>query len=420
MQPSRRRFITQVAGGVFGSLAIRAMPRESLMRLDGAPGDEAFWKNVRDEFPLNHNRVYFNNGTMGPSPYSVIDAIKEALLDIDTRGEVDGWERARPKVASLVNVDPSTISLTHNTTEGINIVAAGLPLKRGDEVILTTHEHAGNALPWLNRAHLDGITIRTFSPAQTAAENLNRINDLISSSTRAIAIPHITCTTGNVLPAQEIAKLGHDKGLWIFFDGAHVPGMLPLDLNDLGCDFYAACCHKWMCGPKGTGFLYVKKEMLDVLQAKMIGAYCDTGWDLTVDPPLFKGYVPTAHRYDYATQSAPTFIGLAATVDFLNRIGLKNISGRNTSLAAHLQKGLLDLGERIEMLTPVEEKSRGAIIGFRIGKMPYDQFGLHAAKKGFRIRLVPESHLNSIRVSTHLYNNFEEVERFVEVVKEVA
>ena len=172
--------------------------------------------------------------------------------------------------------------------------------------------------------------------------------------------------------------------------------MTMLDLRDMDCDFYATCCHKWMCGPKGTGFLYVKKEMLDVLQARWVGGYSDTGWDVTVSPPIFKGYVPTAHRYDFATQNAAIYVGVAAAVDFLKHIGMENIVRRSGALAARLQRGLLDLGDRVEMLTPTEERSRGFVIGFRLKNMPFEKFGEHAAKKGFRIRLVPESHLNSI------------------------
>jgi L-cysteine/cystine lyase len=193
-----------------------------------------------------------------------------------------------------------------------------------------------------------------------------------------------------------------------------------LDLKEIGCDFYASCGHKWICGPKGTGFLYVRKEMLDVLQAHWVGGYSDLGWDLTVDPPEFKGYVPTAHRYDFATQNAAIYTGLAAAIDFLYHVGMENIVRRGTALASHLQQELLKLGDKLEMLTPTEEASRGCITGFRLKNIPYDKFGEHAARNKFRIRLVPESHLNSIRVSTHLYNNFEEVNRFVEVVKEVS
>lgn len=426
MQAARRRFIRQVTGGVIGSWALTALPATSRARYiiardqRIARDDEQFWKVVRDQFPLTRERVYFNNGTMGPSPYPVLDLVKRSLEDVDTSGEYGGWDTVRGKLAAFVNVQESEISLTHNVTEGINVIAGGLPLKRGDEVILTTHEHVGNALPWLNRARLDGIVIKTLKPALTASDNLNRINDLITSRTRVIAIPHITCTIGQVFPVKEIARLGHDKGLWVFFDGAHGPGMTMLDLADMGCDFYATCCHKWMCGPKGTGFLYVRKELLDTVQARWVGGYSDTGWDMTTDPPEFKGYVPTAHRYDFATQNSAIYLGLGAAIDFLHHIGMENIVRRGSSLASHLQQELLSLGDGVEMLTPVEERSRGCIIGFRLKKMTYDKFGEHAAKKGFRIRLVGEGHLNSIRVSTHLYNSFEEVDKFVAAVKEVA
>lgn len=426
MTASRREFLKKVSGGAIGAISLSALnassPAAAIISGDEriAPDDERFWRIVRDQFPLTHDRVYFNNGTMGPSPYPVIEAVKKGLQNIDVAGEYGGWEEARPKIAKFVNVTEQEISLTHNVTEGINVIAGGLPLKRGDEVIMTTHEHVGNALPWLNRMRLDGIVIKTLKPAPTASENLNRINDLITKTTRVIAIPHVTCTVGQVFPVKEIAKLGHDKGLWVFFDGAHGPGMTMLDLKDMDCDFYAACGHKWMCGPKGTGFLYVKKEMLDVVQARWVGGYSDTGWDMTVDPPEFKGYVPDAHRYDFATQNAAMYIGLGAAVDFLYSIGMQNIVSRGNALAARLQSELLKLGDKLDMLTPTEEASRGFVIGFRLKNMPFDKFGEHATKKGFRIRLVAESHLNSIRVSTHLYNNFEEVVRFVEAVKEVA
>ncbi|HEV8537681.1 MAG TPA: aminotransferase class V-fold PLP-dependent enzyme, partial [Bacteroidota bacterium] len=218
MANTRRHFIKQVTGGAIGTWALVAHPEKSRHRSfisgnEPMPGDdEHFWSVVREQFPLTRSRIYFNNGTIGPSPYPVIEAVRQAMSDLDTRGEYDGWETARPKIAKFVNVDISEISLTHNVTEGINIVASGLPLNRGDEIIMTTHEHAGNALPWLNRARLDGVVIKTLKPAMTASENLNRINDLITKNTRAIAIPHITCTVGQVFPVKEISTLGHDKG----------------------------------------------------------------------------------------------------------------------------------------------------------------------------------------------------------------
>ncbi len=267
---------------------------------------------------------------MGPSPFVVIDAVKSEMEDVERNARYGGWDTVRPKVAKFINARDEEISLTHNVTEGIDIVACGLPLKRGDEVILTNHEHAGNAIPWLARARRDAIVVKVLLLAPTAAETLNRLNALITQHTRVIAVPHITCTIGQVLPAKEIAKLGHDKGLWVFFDGAHTPGMMPLDVKDIGCDFFATCGHKWMMGPKGTGFVYIRKEMQEVLEPYWAGALSDAGWDLqkgTLD------YRKDAHKYDFGTQNAALYVGLGAAIDFLYHIGMENIARRDRALA---------------------------------------------------------------------------------------
>src|SRR5207248_996916 len=156
--------------------------------------------------------------------YPVLSAVAKWHNYIAETGEYMGSEAAREALPAFIGVKESEISLTHNVTEGINVIAWGLPLKKGDEVIMTTHEHVGNALPWLNRAKLHGIVIRTFQPALTASENLDSIKKLIGKKTRAIAVPHITCTTGLVLPVKEIAALAKEKGLFCFIDGAHGAG----------------------------------------------------------------------------------------------------------------------------------------------------------------------------------------------------
>jgi len=139
---------------------------------------------------------------------------------------------------------------------------------------------------------------------------------------------------------------------------------------------------------------------------------------MTTSPPEFKGYVPTAHRFDYGTQNVALQIGVGATVDFLHHIGMENITKRITSLATLLRSELAALGNGIEILTPEEESSRAAMIGFKLKSMPFDAFAQGAAARGFRIRQVPENHLNSIRISTHLYNNADEVHKFIDVVKD--
>ena len=380
--------------------------------------DEEFWDVVRQQFPLKHEPLFLNNGTMGPSPYVVIDAVTSEMGDVERSGRYGGWEDARGKIAKFVNAQPEEISLTHNVTEGINIVACGLPLRRGDEVIMTTHEHAGNAIPWLGRARRDGITIKTFVPGWTAAQTLSAIEALITPRTRVIAVPHITCTIGQVLPGREISELGHDKGLWVMLDGAHTPGMMPLDVKALECDFFASCGHKWMMGPKGTGFLYVRKEVVDLLEPAWVGAGVDKSWDIRTGKIEYRS---DAHRFDFATQSSAIYVGLGAAVDFLAHLGMDNVARRGRSLALHLRAGLKDLGDRVEILTPEEEGGYGSVVGFRLKNYPFDKLQqLLLEKHRIITRMVPENGINCNRISTHIYNSFAEVDRFLEAVRTVA
>lgn len=390
--------------------------QHSIESLNGGEGKD-FWEVVRKNFPLNADLVYLNNGTMGPSPYQVIQSQYDSMLHLDTTGEYGGWQDAVPALAGFVGVNENEICLTHNVTEGINIICWGLSLKKGDEVIITDHEHVGNALPWLNRAKLDGIGLKVVKLADTANETLNRIESLITKKTKVIAVPHMPCTHGQVLPVKQICKLAKDKNIYSFIDGAHGPGMFDLDLHDMGCDFYASCCHKWMLGSKGTGFVYVNKEKLNDVQAKWVGGYSDTGWSLIEQPTFLKGYVDTAHRFYYGSMSAPAFKGVAEAVKFHETIGKEKIQLRTKELATHFYKQLQEIGDGVEIITPEEEQSRAAIVGFRLKKIGHIDFFNLAIKNKLRIRAVSENGLNSVRASFHIYNTFEEANRLAALVK---
>jgi selenocysteine lyase/cysteine desulfurase len=185
------------------------------------------------------------------------------------------------EVCEFLNCDKEEIAFVGCATEGINIVVNGLPLKSGDEVILTTHEHVAGNLPLLNKAKRDGIVLKTFEPdTKNWRGNLERIEKLITKKTRLIFVSHVTCTTGQRLPEKEICKLAKDKGIWVFLDGAQAPGMMPVNLREYNCDFYTTSGHKWLLGPKRTGILYVKKELLDVVRPLTVGGYSDAGYSI--------------------------------------------------------------------------------------------------------------------------------------------
>jgi selenocysteine lyase/cysteine desulfurase len=376
--------------------------------------DDALWKMVKLQFPLQTDKIFLNNGTMGPSPYPVINTIHQEMLDIETTARYGGNEDLAILVlARFLKTKKEEISLTRNVTEGINIVASGLNLKKGDEVIMTQHEHVGHAGPWLNRAYNDGIIIKTFLLGKTADETISNFKKTITNKTKVISIPHIPCTIGQILPVKELCKIAKEKGILCFIDGAHPPGMLDLNITDINCDFYAGCCHKWMLGPKGTGFLYVSETMRDKLKVHHGGAGVDNGWDMLINPPSMKGYVDNGHRFFYGTQNAASFKGIEAAIEFHETIGVAKIEKRVKQLSQYLQEKLIEMSPKVEMLTPTESISRGAQIAFKINGKDMSDLQKKGYEKKIITRYVPENNINCLRVSTHFYNTIEEIDAFL-------
>ncbi len=421
MNLSRRFFFKSAAAVAAMTIAeMQAMAASAQIKATGdvAEDDEEYWRSIRLMFPLTHKRIYLNNGTFGPSPYPVIEAVKAGLMENDTDGQYGKWEKTVEKLAGFVGADEKEIALTHNVTDGINIACWGVPLSKGDEVILTTHEHSGNSMPWMNRQKLHGIVVKKYTPAATAAETLNRISDLITPKTKVIATPHIPCTQGQVLPVKEICTLARSKGIFSLIDGAHGPGMIHLDLHDMGCDTYASCGHKWLLGPNGTGFLYVRKEFQEILTPYTVGAGSgDEDWDIMTDPVSIGKYAEGGHRYYAGTQSNGLYRGVAAAVDFMEAIGPENVYRRIKYLGKYTQDNLLACGSRIQMLTPTEERSRAGVTGFKIKGMNYRDFNKLCGEAKIRIRIVPENGLDSLRISTHIYNNPSEIDELIKVTK---
>lgn len=382
------------------------------------PSDEQFWKFVRAQFPLTYDRAYFNTGGLGASPYAVIDAVKakmDELEKISETGHTDQvWKETKAPIARLLGCDPEEIAFMRNATEGINVVCNGLPLKKGDEIITTSHEHVANSVPWLALLKRERVIIRLFEPStHSAQENIDRIQKLITRKTRLISIPHATTTTGQILPVKEISKLAKSKNIWLFLDGAQTAGMFPFDLHDIGCDAYAACGHKWMLGPKETGVLYVRKEMFDVIQAKFVGAYSDNGFDLAKGTLAFH---PSAQRYEYGTVNVPLRVGLGVAVQFLQTIGMDNVWKRDKALSNYLFQALSEIPQ-VKVLSPAIDAERSAMITFQHTKLPFLELQQHLNTFKLRTRGVSEGGVNGLRISTHIYNNFEELDRLIEGVK---
>lgn len=424
----RRNFIKtagQTLTGLFG-LSVLQKPSSlfDAVMVDPAhraidPRDEAFWAMVREQFPLTRERTYLNTGGLGASPYVVIEAVKNKITELEriceTGHSEELWHDIKSKAGQILGCKPEELAYMRNATEGIAIVCNGLPLKRGDEVITTTHEHVGNTLSWLARQKRDGIVMKAFEPStQSAQENLERMQKLLTKRTRAISIPHITTSTGQILPVKQIGEWAATNKLWYFVDGAQAAGMLPMNLHEIGCHAYAASGHKWLLGPKGTGLLYVREDALDLIESKYLGGYSNTGeFDMLTGAFQFH---PTAQRYEYGTVSTPLFAGLGVAMELLLKIGTENIWRRDHAMASALKEGLNKLG--VEVNSPQHPEEHSAIITFTLRNMDRSKLQNFLAEKyQLRTRGIYEGGLDAIRISLHLYNSFADVEKVLEGVQ---
>lgn len=417
MKLPRRTFLSQAAFGTAGLAAastLRGAETKTPLALPAFDErtPEAFWSAVRAQFSLSRDLIYFNTGGLGPTSEPVLNVMAEATRKLQARAEHGHglFTEARVVVARFLGAEPAEIAFVRNATEANSIVAAGLKLTAGDEVIFETHAHPGGSFPWLNQEKLRGIKVKLFEPdPNDPAGNVSRITKLMTARTRAVQVSHITAPTGIVMPVVDIGKACRERGIWFHLDGAQSAGMIPVAMRELGCDSYATSGHKWMAGPLETGVLFVKQERLGDVSPVLVGAYSG---DLESLPGELK-LASTAVRYEYGTRNSVAAVGLAEAVKLQERIGTRRIAERGRIMIEQVRSGLSKLSG-VEILTPREPSMCASMITFRAKAVPYDQlFGRLLKDYAIRARPVSEQRLNALRVSTHMFNSPAECEKLV-------
>jgi selenocysteine lyase/cysteine desulfurase len=422
MSLDRKTFLRHAALGSAGfasatwlrAAAGEAVPRQALPAYDAAE-PEKFWRAVQAEYSLAPGFNYFNTGGLGPTPRRVLDVAAETTRELQLKSE-HGHERlapARAVVAGFLGAEPAEIAFVRNATEGNAIVAAGLKLAPGDEVIFESHAHPGGSFPWLNQAKLRGIVVKLFEPdAHDFAGNVGRIAALLTPRTRVVQVSHVTAPTGLVMPVAAIARLCRERSIWFHIDGAQSAGMFPFSLRDLHCDSFATSGHKWLGGPLETGVLFVRRDRLDDVAAVLVGAYSGEAPFLPGDFALNS----TAMRYEYGTRDSAAVVALAAAMKFQEAIGRERIATRGRQLAAHVRAGLARL-PGVEILTPEASAVSSAMISFKCAAVPYDKlFERLLQAHAIRCRPVSEQRLNALRVSTHVFNTLDQCDALIAAV----
>jgi selenocysteine lyase/cysteine desulfurase len=411
----RRGFLASVAA-VAGTTLAGARPAQA------PPAAGPSWQDLPSLFHLPQGFAYFNTAGLGASPRAVTDRVK-TMMDREEESPSPGhseedWARIRAKAAALLGPSCASdeIALIGTATEGINAILNGLPLVRGDEVITSTHEHVALAIPLLHKIKTAGIDVRTFEPDPSNAVTVQRVRALMTPRTRLVFVSHVTCTTGQRLPAAEIGRLAAERGAWFALDGAQSLAQFPIDIRATGADFYTASCHKWLMGPKRTGLLYVRRDRLDLLTPTVVGAYSDrtnslAGRQLTLQP--------SAQRYEYATQNDALVYGLETALDFVAGLGLPAIAAHNRELTDAFLEGLREV-PGVQVLTPPDPAAASAMVTFRLVGRDNREVANALTRRRHRVRSVTEAGLDAVRASFHVCNTKPQVEDLLFAVEDIA
>ncbi len=385
-------------------------------------------EDIRKDFPLVDEYIYFDNACLTLKPYQVIDAVDEyyhkfpvcagrsshSLSNLLTRKIIS----ARESVRSLLNAeDPSEIVFTKNTTESINLVARGMGFEKGDVVISTDKEHNSNLAPWLLLKGDKGIDYRQVPSLPDGTFDLEAFEEMMNKDVKMVSMVHTSNLDGVTLPSKEIGKIVHDHDAYFMLDAAQSVPHRPIDVNELNVDFLAFSVHK-MLGPTGVGVLYGRRELMEELGPLVVGggSVKDTSYEevtLHSSPNKFEG----------GLQNYAGLCGVKAAIDYLLDIGLDEIEKHEIELNKRATEALKD---RITILGPEDPGLRSGIFNFNLNELGCHETALLLEENKILTRggmQCVHSWYNKrgleggTRVSFYLYNTVEEVDIMVDTME---
>lgn len=367
--------------------------------------------------------IYLNTGTFGPMPHGVTDALVRAYRWIGSKGpyhpEVRDrlgleYQGAREVVAHLLGVAPQEVTLTRNVSEGINLIAGGFDWEAGDEVILTDQEHESGFLPWLHLARTKGLRIKILALTTSHREILSGLETLFTPRTRLLALSHVTCTTGLRLPVREICQISHKRGIPVLLDGAQAVGQFPVQLKEIGCDFYAACGHKWLLGPMGVGMLYIHTAYLPRLKLPQIGWGSHEVFDWETLEYTLKN---SAERYEYGTRALPLYAALRKGIEYVAAWDLEKITGYVTRLASYTKDRLLQI-PGIHVHSPLDPATSTGLVTFSSEDIPGEEL-LARLWSRWKVLGRPVKKPHGVRISLAFFTQEAEVETLLYGIEQI-
>lgn len=404
---TRRRFLN-------GIVAVSALATRRSVAA-GAEDGEAYWEQIREKFPFREDRVPMNAANLCPSPTSVASAVMELTRSIDEDCSFQNRERyapdretARTQVADQIGAEADEVALVRNTSEANNIINNGLDLTAGDEVVIWRQNHPTNNVAWKVRAQRRGFSLREVEvpPNPSGPDELIRpFREALTPRTRVLALTHASNVSGVLLPVPELCEFARRSGIYVHVDGAQTWGALELDLHDLGCDSFAASAHKWYCGPKEVGLLYVRRERIPEIWPSTVAP----GWGEEAETEL-----AGARKFESMGQRDDAAISaMREAAGFHSSIGTDRVERRVRELASLLKQSLAATGATL--VTPLDDKLSAGVCIMQVAPEKrqavfdtmYDRFGIAGSTSG------------GFRLCPHVYNTREHIERAVRGVASI-
>jgi len=413
----RREFLRAFALGgsaaLFGRAAF-AWPEAGDLPPAPAELDEGYWQSVRRQFVMPSELGVLNAANLCPSPLAVLEAMYDYTRDIDRDPSFpnrvkmsEGKEATRRLLAEFLRATPEEIVITRNTSEGNNLVSSGIDLKPGDEVLIFSDNHPSNNSAWIEKAKRYGFTVRVVeqvNPHPGFEYYIDAFTKLMSARTRVLAFTHVTSTVGDVLPVKDLCRIARERGILTLVDGAQSFGLIDVDLSEMQPDFYTGSGHKWPCGPKEVGVLYIKKSAQAKIWASIVSVY--------------PGAVGISRTFEgFGQRDEPAIIALGEALKFEMRIGKKRIQERSRELTKMAVSELSKV-DGVKIWTSLDPSRAAAVVSFQAGNLDPSQLAAALYEKD-RIGCAPRD-LNDrggLRFAPHFFNLPSEIERAVAAVK---
>lgn len=375
--------------------------------------DERYWAGVRAGFVMPDGFACLNAANLCPSPARVLEAYFDSTRSVDRDPSPQnrqktrtGREAARRALAQFLRVTPEEIVITRNTSESNNFVSSGLDLKAGDEVLIFSDNHPSNHAAWRQKAERFGFAVRTVEqvhPHPGADYYVEAFRRQLTSRTRVIAFTHVTASVGDLLPAADLCALARERGALSLVDGAQSFGVLDLDLSRMQPDFFTGSAHKWPCGPKECGILYVNRRVHDRIKPSIVSLYPgDVGISRTMEA--------------FGQRDEPSIVGFGEALAMQETIGRAAIEQRARELTQALVKGLRAI-DGIRVWTQDDAARSAAVVSFQPAGL--DVRKLHQAlyeSDGITCATRPGADRGGLRFSPHFYNLHADVDRAVAAV----